>query len=265
VSLVRRKKVNRRKPAPRKIARPATLLRAVPRPRLPRGRAAVISALALALAGVLAWQAGAAYVKGSFLAVTRLEVEGNAHWPATRLLATAGVDVGTRLHEIPFRAARARLEALPGVEEASVRYLPGGSLRVSVREETPVAAHRFASGWRGLAPSGEWMPLTADAALEVPLLETRDGSPRALRIVAAWLASVRAKTPDMFAGFSQVALRGDAGEADVYWRDGDVRLRVDCAHQGSMEYAGDLMRRELAAWPAGATVDLRVEGYAYVR
>lgn len=265
MSLIRRKKTNRRKPAPRKSARSATLLRAIPRPRLPRGRAALVAAAALILAGVLAWFAGSAYLRGAILTVTRLEVEGNAHWPAGRLLEVARVDVGSRLHEIPFRAARARIEALPGVEEASVHYLPGGALRVTVREASPVAARRFASGWRGLTPKGEWMPLTADAALDVPLLETRDASPRALRIAAAWLTQVREKTPDLFTGFSQVALRGDAGEADVYWRDGDVRLRVDCTRPGSMEYAGELMRRELAGWPAGATVDLRVEGYAYVR
>jgi hypothetical protein len=265
MSLVRRKKVNRRKPVARKQVRPAAMLRAIPRPRLPRGRSAVVAFMVLTLLGLAAWQGGSAYLNGSILTVTRLEVEGNAHWPAGRLLEVAGVDVGSRLHEIPFRAARARLDALPGIETASVRYLPGGTLRVSVQEAEPVAARRFASGWRGLTSAGEWMPLTADAALEVPLLEAREGSPRALRLAAGWLADVRAKHPDMYAGFSQVALRGGSGEADVYWRDGNLRLRVDCSRPGSMEYAGELMRREEAVWPEGATVDLRVEGYAYVR
>jgi hypothetical protein len=144
-------------------------------------------------------------------------------------------------------------------------YLPGGALRVSVREAEPVAARRFSSGWLGLTPIAEWIPLTADAALEVPLLETRDGTPRALRLAASWLDGVRARHPDLYAGFSQVALRGGDGEADVYWRDGNLRLRVDCSRPGSIEYAGELMRREESMWPEGATVDLRVEGYAYVR
>jgi hypothetical protein len=265
MSLIRRKKVNRRKPAPRKRVNGAAVLRAIPRPRMPRGRSAAVAAAALALLGLLAWQGGSAYMRGSWLTVTRLEVEGNRHWSEGRLLEAAGVDVGSRLHEIPFRAARARLDAFPGIESASVRYLPGGALRVAVREAEPVAARRFASGWRGLTPGAEWIPLTADAALEVPMLETRDGSPRALRLAASWLAGVRARQPDLYAGFSQVALRGGAGEADVYWRDGNVRLRVDCARPGSMEHAGELMRREESVWPEGATVDLRVEGYAYVR
>jgi hypothetical protein len=265
MSLMRRKKVNRRKPAPRKRVSGAAVLRAIPRPRLPRGRSAVIAAAAFVLLALAAWQGGTAYMRGSVLTVTRLEVAGNRHWSEGRLLEAAGVDVGSRLHEIPFSAARARLDALPGIESASLLYLPGGALRVSVREAEPVAARRFSSGWRGLTPIAEWIPLTADAALEVPLLETRDGTPRALRLAASWLDGVRARHPDLYAGFSQVALRGGDGEADVYWRDGNLRLRVDCSRPGSIEYAGELMRREESVWPEGATVDLRVEGYAYVR
>jgi hypothetical protein len=52
----------------------------------------------------------------------------------------------------------------------------------------------------------------------------------------------------------------------VYWRDGRVKLRLDYtdASLRSLEYLGELMRREQGSWPEGATVDLRVEGYAYV-
>jgi hypothetical protein len=63
-----------------------------------------------------------------------------------------------------------------------------------------------------------------------------------------------------------VSLRGESGEADVYWRDGRMRLRVDCATtgDGSLGFLSELLRREQDNWAAGATVDLRVEGYAYV-
>ncbi len=264
MSLIRRKKVNRRKPAPRKRVRPTAVLRAIPRPRLPRGRSAFVLFAALVLGGVLLWQGGTAYARGAILTVTRLEVDGARHWPTARLLEAAGADVGFRLHEVPFAAARGRLLALPGIESASIRYVPGGTLRVRVGEAVPVASRRFSSGWRGLTSSGEWMPLAAGASFDVPVLETREGAPASLPVVAAWLAGIRASEPGLFAGFSQVALRG-ASEADVYWRDGSVRLRVDCARDGSIGHAGELLAGAPHALPEGATVDLRVEGYAYVR
>jgi hypothetical protein len=98
------------------------------------------------------------------------------------------------------------------------------------------------------------------------VLEAKDLTRRTAVRTAAWLAGVRTRHPDVFAGFSQVSPRGTSGEADVYWRDGRIRLRVDCAvdGDGSLGYLTELMRREQSGWAEGATVDLRVEGYAYV-
>jgi hypothetical protein len=238
----------------------------VPRVRMPRGRAAVITGVVLAACALAAWPLVRAYAAGSLLTVSRLEVAGNRHWSSTRLLERAGLEVGQRAHEIPFRQARKNLLRLPGIESATVRYLPGGRLRVSVREAEVVAVRRTAAGWRGLTPSGAWMPLAANAPEDVPVMEGRGLSARGERRTAAWLAGVRARHPDLFAGFSQLSPRGEGGEADVYWRDGRVRLRVDCAGgaEGSLAFLGELIRREQGGWPEGATVDLRVEGYAYV-
>ena len=110
------------------------------------------------------------------------------------------------------------------------------------------------------------MPLAAHVPEDVPVLEDRNLSQGAIDRVAVWLADVRARHPEVFAGFSQLLPRGESGEADIYWRDGRVRLRVDCAAPGrnSLGYLIELMRREQAGWAEGATVDLRVEGYAYV-
>jgi len=261
--ILSRGKKNRRRKAP--SAKTGGMLRSVPRPRLPRGRSAVVLVAALALMALAAWPLGRAYQRGTFLTVARVEVVGNRHWATSRLLERAGLDVGLRLGEVPFRAARKALLALPGIESATVRYLPGGRLRVSVQEADVVAVRRVGDGWRGLAPDGAWMPLAGNAPEDVPVLEGRGLSRKTTLRTATWLAGVRARHPDVFAGFSQVTPRGEGGEADVYWRDGRVRLRVDCAAPGaSLGYLTELMRREQAGWAEGATVDLRVEGYAYV-
>lgn len=258
-----RKKNRRRKPVPR---RGTKLLRSLPRPRLPRGRTAGLLAATLVLGALAAWPLSRAYRNGTILTVARLEVAGNRHWSSSRLLEQADLEIGLRGHEIPFRAARKALLMLPGIESATVRYLPGGTLRVSVREADVVAVRRMSAGWRGLTSEGAWMPLAAHVPEDVPVLEDRNLSQGAIDRVAVWLADVRARHPEVFAGFSQLLPRGESGEADIYWRDGRVRLRVDCAAPGrnSLGYLIELMRREQAGWAEGATVDLRVEGYAYV-
>jgi hypothetical protein len=220
----------------------------------------------LVLAALAAWPLSRAYQRGTFLTVARLEVVGNRHWQTSQLLQRAGLEIGLRAGEVPYREARKALLALPGIESATVRYVPGGKLRVSIRESEVVAVRRTSTGWRGLAPSGAWMPLSGTTPEDVPVLEGRVISRSVTQSTAAWLSSVRDRHPEVFAGFSQISPRGESGEADVYWRDGQVRLRVDYAApgDGSLGHLTELMRREQAGWAAGATIDLRVEGYAYV-
>lgn len=262
--ILSRGKKNRRRKVPTKAK--GTLLKSLPRPRLPRGRKAVLLACVLVLAALAVWPLSRAYHNGAVLTVARLEVTGNRHWSSSRLLAHAGLEIGLRTHEIPFRSARKALLALPGIESATVRYLPGGSLRVSVREGEVVAVRRTGSGWRGLTAAGVWMPMASGVTEDVPVLDGRALSRDVTRQAAAWLAHVREEHPEVFAGFSQLSPRGQTGEADVYWRDGRVRLRVDCTQpeKTSLGYLTELLRREQGGWAEGATVDLRVEGYAYV-
>lgn len=225
----------------------------------------LVIATSLAFAGLATW-GGLAYRDGAVLTVSRLEVTGNRHWTSARLLEQAGLEVGQRFHEIPFRAARRNLLRLPGVESATLRYVPGGRLRLEVRESDVVALRHTGRVWRGLTPAGDWMPLSPRAEEDAPVFENRGLAPRSERAAAAFLTAVRSKHPELFAGFSQISPARGRPEADVYWRDGRVKLRLDYtdASLRSLEYLGELMRREQGSWPEGATVDLRVEGYAYV-
>jgi hypothetical protein len=232
-----------------------------------RGRLVIAGVLILSASAALLVAGGRAYEAGRFLTVSSLEVTGNRHWSASVLLERAGLEVGQRLHEVPFRAARLNLSRLPGIESATLHYVPGGRLRLEVHEARVVAQRGTSSGWRGLTPRGEWMPLSDRTPEDAPVLEGTGLTARSERTAANFLTSVRSRYPDIFAGFSQVSLsRGEVPEADVYWRDGRVKLRLDCGDVSlrSLENLGELLRREQASWPEGATVDLRVEGYAYV-
>lgn len=262
--VIRKYSNRRRRPARKPVG---ALLKRIPRVRMPRGRGALVGLAVVAACGLSLWASVSSYARGGLLTVARVEVTGNRHWDTVRLLESADLDIGVRLHEIPFRAARKRLLSLPGIESASVRYLPGGRLRISVREADVVAIRRLPAGWRGLTPAGEWMPLAPDAFEDAPVLEGGGLPERAVHAAAAWLALVQARHPDVFAGFSQFSPRGESGEADVYWRDGRMRLRIDYAVAGaaSLDFLRELLRREGGTWRDGATVDLRVEGYAYVK
>ena len=232
-----------------------------------RVRRTVIFTVSVVLLAVFGTLGARSYLAGGLLTVSRLEVSGNRHWSSDRLLEQAGLEVGQRLHEIPFREARRNLMRLPGIESATVRYVPGGRLRLEVHESQVVAQQGTGAGWRGLTPGGDWMPLSDRYPEDAPILEGRGITASSQRSAARFLASVRTRYPEVYAGFSQVSLsRGDVPEADVYWRDGRVKLRLDCGDDSlrSLENLGELLRREQASWPEGATVDLRVEGYAYV-
>src|SRR5690606_28057965 len=159
--------------------------RSLPRPRLPRGRTAGLLAATLVLGALAAWPLSRAYRNGTILTVARLEVAGNRHWSSSRLLEQADLEIGLRGHEIPFRAARKALLMLPGIESATVRYLPGGTLRVSVREAEVFAVRRTPAGWRGLTGEGEWMPLAAHLTEDVHVLEGKSLSRRATGSLAA--------------------------------------------------------------------------------
>lgn len=247
------------------------VLRSVPGARRRTARRLFKLVMVAGLAVTVLLMAGRSYLRGSWLTVTRIEVAGNRHWDAPRLLERAGVETGMRLHEIPFRAARRNLTRLPGVEAASVRYLPGGRVRVRVREAAVVAVYGAGGAWRGLTPDGRWMRLADAVSEDVPVLETGDDglSPEKTGKLAAFLEAARAGHPDLFAGFAQIAVPSGRGteEAMIYWRDGRLRFRMDYAGADGrpLELLRELLRTERDSWRAGATVDLRVEGYAYVR
>ncbi len=212
------------------------------------------------------WKGYQAYRDGRILTVNRIDVEGNHYWESSQLLERAGLEIGSGLPGVSLRSARAALRGLPGIEDVTVKGSLDGELIVKVKEEEILALRQAdPSGWQGLTPSGAWMPLRA-AVADLPILDVPDGAPpKDVAALAAFLAGTRARYPQLFESFSQISMRGP-DEADVYWRDGDFKMRVDYTNKSlnSMEFLSELLRQEKDSWPSGSTVDLRVEGYAYV-
>jgi cell division septal protein FtsQ len=225
----------------------------------------LIATLALA-AGTASWRAFQAYREGEILIVNRIEVSGNRHWESSALLEASGLEVGARLPRVSLGKAREALRQLPGIQDVSVGRSWSGDVRVRVREEEVLALARDRrGGWSGLTASGSWMRLsTPDMNADLPVIEGGKSRGPAL---AAFLTEVRRGFPDLYRGFSQIVpAAGNAGGADIYWRDQRVKVRLDYTNKSlnSLEFLRTLLRREADGWPPGSTVDLRVEGYAYV-
>ena len=222
----------------------------------------LLALMVLGGVGYVSWKGYRAYHDGRILTVNRIEVSGNHHWETSRLLEQAGLEVGSKMPEVSVRLARRELLQLPGIQEVKVRRSFDGELRVEVQEED-VLALRHAGAWEGLTPSGAWMPLRA-AENDVPVIDG-EMTPADAAALAVFLSGARSQYPQLFRSFSQINVRSQ-DEADIFWRDGRVRVRLDYTNKSlnSLEFLQALLVREKDSWSDGSTVDLRVEGYAYV-
>ena len=208
-----------------------------------------------------------AYRDGRILTVNRIEVSGNHHWDSSRLIQLAGLEVGSGVPGVSLRTARESLRHLPGIQDVILHCSLNGDLRMEVKEEPVLGIRQLnpSHRWQGLTASGAWMPLS-EAEGDVPVIDIqRRATTEDLAALAAFLDRARSQYAPLYAGFSQIALRGP-DEAEVYWRDGDFRVRLDYTNKplNSLEFLKTLLAREQASWRSGSTVDMRVEGFAYV-
>lgn len=113
---------------------------AEPDPAAERGRpgrwkAIFVTLLVLGALGAVAW-----VLLGSRLLVVRhVEVTGAHLAPRDRIVAAAGIDLGTPMARLGTGAVRDRVERLREVESAEVERHWPGTVRILVREREPVA------------------------------------------------------------------------------------------------------------------------------
>lgn len=148
-----------------------TVLRPSPRRRAsaPRPRATTTAApnsrrgLALLVLGGQLAVLVALFVLPPFR-ISRVEVSGTSMLRADVVRAAAGVRSGQSIFTVDGEAVRARLEHLPWVRAASVDTALPATVRITVREWTPILRVRSARGDTLVAPSGARI----DAAMIVP-------------------------------------------------------------------------------------------------
>lgn len=260
-----RKGANHRKQAQaRKSTRQRVLQRkvAVATPWLARWTAFVFLAAAICCGGFYGWRRWVAWEGGP---IQSLRVEGNSAYETGALLQRAGLEIGMPWLKASLASAEDSLSHLPGIQSVKVNRTWPFGVKIVIREADPVAMFR-GQGWQALAEDGSVYPRGGPGEGALPVATGMKNLPEeARKSLAAALTRIRREHPDLFTGFSQVSMRGAALE--VTWREGGFKLLLDPEDKSlvSMEFLRALLRGEGAAWSGGTVVDLRTEGWAYVR
>jgi hypothetical protein len=176
------------------------------------------------------------------------------------------------------------LKTLPAIGEVEVKRIYPSRIEIRIKEKEPVAMG-FSKGWLGLAGDGTRISGLDWGASDLPVVDGFAGLDSLRRAaLGSFLQEAKVQYPDLYAKFSQLSMRGKGDDAvEIILRDG--RLKVLLALNGvhakpvsigngsekesnkslnSLEFLQALMHQQSGSLAPGNTVDLRVEGMAYV-
>jgi cell division protein FtsQ len=254
--------------------RSGTLRRAWNLMRIALGAALVTVAL-----GAAGWAGWKAFESHDLLALREVDVVGNGRIDKAAILDKAGLELGEKLPLIKVAAAESAVRTLPGVGEVEVRRMYPSRIEIRVKEKQPVAMG-YARRWLGLSPDGTALPGLDWGRSDLPVVDgfsALDSASRAA--LGGFLERARAEYPDLYANFSQLALRAPDG-VEIILRDRKLKVLLPLERGGpeansatpgsnksliSLEFLRALQQQQASALEPGKTVDLRVEGFAYVR
>ncbi|MET3960391.1 cell division protein FtsQ [Marmoricola sp. OAE513] len=159
------------------------------RARLDRWRRWII----LALVAILLVTGGWLIYFSSVLAVSQVEVTGNARVTTARVERVAGVPIGRPMVRTDLAAIKARVEAIHAVESVAVSRSWPHTVVIEIVERTPVAVVDRGGKLQALDASGVLFGGYSRAPDDLPLVETRaDVSASALAEAAKVVGALRA-------------------------------------------------------------------------
>lgn len=242
-------------------------------------RAVLGASLVTAALSAAGWAGWRAFESHDLLALREVEVVGNGRLAKADILEKAGLELGEKLPLIKVAAAESAVRTLPGVGEVEVRRMYPSRIEIRVKEKRPVAMGR-AHGWYGLAPDGSALPGLDWGRSDLPVVDgfaAMDSAQRAA--LGGFLEAARDGYPELYANFSQLAQRGPDG-VEIVLRDRKLKVLLPLGRPAdgsksatsgsnksliSLEFLRALQQQQAAALEPGKTIDLRVEGFAYVR
>jgi hypothetical protein len=212
----------------------------------------------------------AALASRGVLALRQVDVVGNRLVDKAAVLEKAGLELGVKLPFIKVAAVESSLRDLPGVGRVEVKRMYPSRIEIRIIEKEPVAMG-YARGWHGLASDGSRIAGLDWNRSDLPVV---DG------FAALDAAACAGEHPDLFANFSQLSFRAP-DNVEIILRDRRLKVLLALGPPAakapkiatgkadksliSLEFLRALQDQQAAALEPGRTVDLRVEGFAYVR
>ncbi len=227
------------------------------------GKAIFLGAVAVCVLGLALWGAYRTYAESSALILKRVVISGHQIVDKDILLNLAAVELGVKLAEIPLDEIRRNLEGHPWIREADVSRGWGGTLKLQVHEEVPVAVV-YLKGWQGVTAQGMLLPGLPLERFDLPVVEGKDAT--ALVQAADFLVGVKKSQPGLYGLFSQVRI-GKKSEVEIILRDGGARVYLSslATSPNTLDFLARMMEKHARDLEGGRTLDMRVEGYAYIR
>ncbi len=242
-----------------------------------------IAAFVVAVLGAAGYAGYQAFQHNDFLVLRQVDVVGNHLLGKATILEKAGLELGVKMPSVPIQDVRAALLSIPGVGEVEVKRIFPSRIEIRVKEKEAVAVG-FSKGWYGLASDGTKMTGMDWGESDLPIVDgfaNLDSTRRA--VLGTFLQAAKKSFPSLYANFSQLTLRKEGGVVEVFLRDGRLKvlLGLDAGRSyaqsvgvvqkfdankslNSLEFLQALLKQQSAEMETGKTVDLRVEGYAYV-
>ncbi|RFS85304.1 cell division protein FtsQ [Actinomadura spongiicola] len=187
-----------------------------PRRHPNRWKAVLVTLLVLGALGAVTW-----VLLGSRLLVVRhVEVTGSALAPRDRIVAAAGVDLGTPMARLATGAVRERVERLREVESAEVERDWPGTVRIVVRERVPVAVVERGGRYHQVDRNGVVVADGESRPAGLPTLTVASPGPSDKASLAA--LAVLSGLPEQVRGrLSEVAATGP-GAVTLHMRGGQM-------------------------------------------
>lgn len=249
-------------------------------------RAAVAALLVTGAVSAAGWAGWRAVETRGVLALRQVDVVGIRMVDKAAVLEKAGLELGSKLPLIKVAAVESSLRDLPGVGQVEVKRMYPSRIEIRIREKEPVAMG-YARGWHGLAADGSRIAGLDLNRSDLPVVDGFAGlDAAASAALGAFLDGARREHPDLFANFSQLSFRAP-DNVEIILRDRRLKVLVALgapAGRGrpagkasksatgktdksliSLEFLRALQDQQAAALEPGRVVDLRVDGFAYVR
>ncbi len=210
------------------------------------------------------------YHSNQVLLLKNIVTQGNGHLSQSNLMNLIGIDLGHRMMDIPVKKIEEDLEAHPWIAAAEVKRLFPSTLKIQIREKTPIAAfcnnRKGVTNWYGLSAEGLRLPSLDRVKYDLPVVEVqRNHQDSLLAQIGTFLNTAKQDFPGIYHSISQVAIQRD-NEVLCFSREGGhrVRLSLEESYEETLYIWKLMFNKHRKAIKKGRTIDLRVRGFAYV-